>query len=188
SGGKKKYFFAYGLGKRKDGKGDGALLVDRKKLKPEEAEEDLEKANQTFSGTCWASPDGETVYFAGKGKKLSSMIVAKMALSAKRQAGKRYDFQVASEEDEAKADALGEEAPGDAPPPAPPPPPPPAPQVDAAQIKERIKKATAQLVALKRLDPARAQSLSGLLMQAASLVQMSPPQLADAGLRLDELE
>src|SRR5262245_49652357 len=106
SAGKKKFYFAYGMGKRKDGKGDGTLMVGNKKLKPEEAEEDLEKAGQTFAGTCWGSPDGSVVYFAGKGKKLSPMIVAKMSLTAKRQAGKQYDFQVPSEEDEAKADAI----------------------------------------------------------------------------------
>src|SRR5262249_56197347 len=97
-----------GMGKRKDGKGDGALLVDRKKLKPEQAEEDLEKATQTFAGTCWASPDGETIYFAGQGKKLSPMVVAKMALTAKKEAGKQYDFQIPSPEEEARVDGLAD--------------------------------------------------------------------------------
>src|SRR5262245_29854260 len=191
SAGRKKFHFAYGTGKRKDGKGDGALVVDRNKLKPEEAEDGLEKAGQTFAGTCWSGPDGETVYFAGQGKKLSPMIVAKMALTAKRQAGKQYDFRVPTPEEEAQAEKLaeGEATPEEVPqaPPAPPPAPPTAGDA-TARFKARVTKATAQLKALKSSDPGRAQALAGLLAQAASLAQMKPPQYADAELRLDEFD
>src|SRR5262245_60438433 len=181
--GKKKFFFAYGTGKRKDGKGDGALLVGAKKLKKNEVEDEC-ACQQYFEGFCWSSAEGDVLYFSGKGKKLSPMIVSKMALTAKKETGKQYDFQVPSDEEEAKAAKLaegdeGQETPGE------------SPQQDdaaAARFKERVTKATAQLKALKSSDPARAQALAGLLAQAFSLTQMKPPQYADALLRLDEFD
>ena len=48
----------------------------------------------------------ETVYFQGKGKKLSAMIVTKMALTAKHATSQQYDFQMPSPEEEAKGDKL----------------------------------------------------------------------------------
>src|SRR5262245_50213252 len=108
SHGKRRFYFAFAQGKRKDGKGDGALLVGANRIKADEAEADLEKCQQSFEGTCWSTPDGETVLFQGKGKKLSPMIVAKMALAAKKETSKQYDFRVPTDEEEAAATKLAE--------------------------------------------------------------------------------
>jgi hypothetical protein len=105
--GKKKYHFAYGTGKRKDGKGEGELLVRGKKLKKQDVEQACE-CHDFLMGLCWSSPSGETVFFQATGKKLSQMLVAKMALTAKRVIGKPYDFQLPSPEEEARASALTE--------------------------------------------------------------------------------
>src|SRR5262245_36760079 len=171
------------MGKRKDGKGDGALVVDRKKLKPEEAEEGLEKAQQTFAGTCWSSKDGETVFFAGKGKKVSPMVVAKMALTAKRTAGKQYDFRVPTDEDEAAADKLGEEAPGGeippappaAVPPPPPPPPPPSPPGKSPDLQARLKSLLLRLKFVYTTAPLLKEKLGPLFRAAAGQVQQGSP-------------
>jgi hypothetical protein len=120
--GKKKYHFAYGTGKRKDGKGEGELIVSKKKPKREEVEEACE-CKDFLVGRCWSSPDGAIVYFQATGKKLSNQLVTKMALTAKRVIGKSYDFQLPSPEEEARASALPEgDEEDDAPPAAPPPP------------------------------------------------------------------
>src|SRR4051812_20714965 len=84
SAGKKKFFFAYGTGKRKDGKGDGELAVRGKKPKKAEVEGELADCKELIEGNCWSSPDGETLFVAAKGKKISGMVVAKMALTVKR--------------------------------------------------------------------------------------------------------
>jgi hypothetical protein len=105
--GKKRFHFAYGTGKRKDGKGDGELLVRGKKLKKQDVEPACE-CNDFLLGLCWSSPDGATVFFQATGKKLSQTLVAKMALTAKRVLGKQYDFQLPSPEEEARASTLAE--------------------------------------------------------------------------------
>src|SRR5262245_34215010 len=101
SEGKKKFFFAYGAGKRKDGKGDGELVVRGTRPKKQEVEAALADGKEVLEGVCWLGnrPDNaETIYFQGRGKKLSPMIVSKMALTAKRATGLQYDFQVPSSE------------------------------------------------------------------------------------------
>src|SRR5262245_4368093 len=102
SGGEKKFFFAYGAGKRKDGKGEGGLIVRGKKPKKQEVEGELADCKEVLEGVCWVGKgpeNSETVYFQGKGKKLSTTVVAKMALTAKREAGRQYDFQPPSPEE-----------------------------------------------------------------------------------------
>ncbi len=109
SGGKKKYFFAYATGKRKDGAGEGELVVSVKKLKKPDIEEELVACKDFFEGQCWTGqgPDDEkTVYFQARGKKLSSMLVTKMKLTAKSVLGKQYDFQLPSPEEEARSVSL----------------------------------------------------------------------------------
>jgi hypothetical protein len=143
SKGEKKFFFAYGAGKRKDKKGEGELAVRGKKPKKAEVEAELLDADDVFEGACWIGnrpENGETVYFQAKGKKLSNAIVTKMIKTAKLTTGKQYDFQIPSAEEEARAAGLpeGEEDQGPAAvlPPAPQPgaavPTPPAPQPGAA--------------------------------------------------------
>ena len=53
SKGEKKFFFAYGLGKRKDGKGDGELAVRGKKPKKPEIEAELGDCKELYEGVCW---------------------------------------------------------------------------------------------------------------------------------------
>lgn len=111
NGGKKKFYFAYGAGKRKDGKGDGELAVSGKKPKKPQIEAVLAVCKEVVEGVCWngAGPDdGDTIYFAGRGKKLSPMHVSKMRLTAKAIAGRQYDFELPSPEEEARASSLGE--------------------------------------------------------------------------------
>src|SRR5262245_24508375 len=70
SKGKKRFYFAYGTGKRKDGKAfDGSLAVGGTRIKKEEVEQEC-ACQQFFEGRCWSSPDGEVVYFAAKGSAL----------------------------------------------------------------------------------------------------------------------
>jgi hypothetical protein len=109
SGGQKKFFFAYGLGRRKDGKGDGELAVGGKKPKKADLEHVLTDCKQVLEGICWTGngpEDGETVYFQGKSAKLTVSLVSKMALTAKRMVGRQYDFQIPCEEEELRAAAL----------------------------------------------------------------------------------
>jgi hypothetical protein len=110
SAGKKKLFFAYGTGKRKDGKGDGGLLVRGKRLKKQELEGVCE-CLQYMEGTCWSSMDGQTVYYHDSKDKLAAALIAKMVLSAKHETGKQYDFQVPSDEEAARVAhlAVGED-------------------------------------------------------------------------------
>ncbi len=126
NGGKKKFFFAYGTGKRKDGKGEGELAVSGKKPKKVEIESALSDCKDVFEGVCWTGSgpeDGHTVYFLSKGKKLSQMLVAKMKLTAKTTVGHQYDFQLPTPEEETRSLHLVEgdgEASGGKIPPAPP--------------------------------------------------------------------
>jgi hypothetical protein len=96
SAGKKKFFFAYGSGKRKDKKGEGELAVGAKKPKKADIEAELADAGDVFEGVCWAAsePDhGEAIYFQSLSKKLSTSTVAKMVKTAKTTTGRQYDFQ-----------------------------------------------------------------------------------------------
>src|SRR5271170_4878125 len=66
--GRKKFFFAYGTGKRTDGQGDGHLIVANGK-KPKRPDIEEECACSTFiEGRCWSSTDGGTLFFLGKSK------------------------------------------------------------------------------------------------------------------------
>jgi hypothetical protein len=179
SAGKKTFHFAYGPGKRKDKKGEGELAVGGKKPKKAEIEAELTDSGEFYEGICWTGngPDkGETVYFQGKGKKLSAPIVTKMAKTAKSIAGRQYDFQLPSPEEEARAAQLtaGEDdetreavppaPPGAAVPPAPPqaavPPAPPMPPPGGAEVMKRLNAMTADIkTALAGPNKARVQSL-----------------------------
>lgn len=107
SSGKRKFFFAYGGGKRTDGNGDGHLIVDIKKPKKPEVQAAC-ACQPFFEGCCWSSLDGEVVYFQSKGSKLGTATIAKMALTAKKLAGRSVDFQIPSPEEESRANSLGE--------------------------------------------------------------------------------
>ncbi len=97
SHGKKDFFFAYGAGKRKDGKGDGEFVVRDKKVAKPEIVAKLADCKEFCEGVCRSGDgpkDGQTIYFEGKGAKLSKQIVAKMKLCAKALTGKQYEFQL----------------------------------------------------------------------------------------------
>jgi hypothetical protein len=201
--GEKKFFFAYGTGKRKDGKGDGELVVRGKKPKKAEIEEKLADGKDVFEGVCWTGnrPDnGETVYFQGKGKKLSAMLITKMVKTAKETIGKHYDFQLPSPEEEARAEKLSEGE-GDAsaepvapaaagasvlPPPAAPPPPPAPPSADSgkAAVIKRLNALSGDIkTALAGPEKARVQTL---FVSVNALVKKGDFVQADKV--LDELE
>jgi hypothetical protein len=118
SGGEKKFFFAFGSGKRKDGKGEGELAVSGQKPKKAAIEGALADCKEVFEGCCWTGngPDNkDTVYFQGNGKKLSTGVVAKMALTAKRVTANQYDFQIPSAEEESRVAKLAPEPDGASP-------------------------------------------------------------------------
>jgi hypothetical protein len=201
SAGKKTFFFAYGPGKRKDKKGEGELAVGGKKPKKAEIEAELADTGEFYEGICWTGngPDnGGTVYFQGKGKKLSAQIVTKMAKTAKLTAGRQYDFQLPSPEEEARVAQLtgGEDdetraavppaQPVEAVPPAPPqaavPPAPPPP--GGAEVIKRLNAMTADVkTALAGPNKARVQSL---FVAASSLIKNK--DFVQARQVLDELE
>lgn len=111
SAGKKKFFFAYGLGKRKDKKGEGELTVRAKKPKKAEVEAELADPGDIFEGVCWSGggPDDlGTIYYQSKTKKLSMQTIAKMKLTAKVTVGQQFDFQMPSPAEEARANTLVE--------------------------------------------------------------------------------
>jgi hypothetical protein len=111
SKGKKKYYFAYGTGKRSDGKPyDGALKIGvGGPTKPKKVDVEAECAcTQFFEGTCWSSGDGDTVFFRGKGKAVPPTTIAKMAITANRIASKQYDFQAPSAAEEERSETLPE--------------------------------------------------------------------------------
>src|SRR5579871_1166811 len=115
--GQKRYFFAYGVGKRKDGNGDGELSIRTKKPKKPDIEKELAASKDFCEGVCWTGDKPETkktVYFQGRGKNVSQALVAKMALTAKFVLGKRYDFQLPSPEQEALANQIPHETDGSA--------------------------------------------------------------------------
>jgi hypothetical protein len=157
SAGKKKYFFAYGLGKRKDKKGEGELVVRGKKPKKAEIEAVLTDPGDVFEGNCWlggGAENSQTVYFRSKTKKLSAQIITKMTKTAKTTASNNYDFQMPSPEEEARADNLAEEEGqegAESVPVAPagetvPPTPPPTPQT-GADVMKRLNALTADIKA-----------------------------------------
>src|SRR5262245_13389963 len=184
SEGKKKFFFAYGAGKRKDGKGDGELVVRGKKPKKQEVEGALVDCKEVLEGVCWVGnrPDNnKTIYFQGRGKKLSPMIVAKMALTAKRATGRQFDFQLPSPEEEARADKVAEgDADGTAA--APTPPPSPAKPVD---LQARLKSLLLRVKSANATAPDLKGTLGPLAQAAAGRVQRGS---ADAAQALDALE
>src|SRR5262245_19752237 len=111
SEGKKRFFFAYGLGKRKDKHGEGELVVRGQKPKKSEVEAKLTDAGDFYEGICWLGigpENSETVYFQSKGKKLSTSIITKMTKTAKNTAKANYDFQMPTPEEEARAETLTE--------------------------------------------------------------------------------
>jgi hypothetical protein len=118
--GNKHFFFLYGTGKRKDGKGDGALVVAATKPKRTQAEERCE-CKEVFEGECWAAPDGTAIFFEGKSKKLSKAVLAKMMVAVKAETGRKYDFTLQGEEGETPESETSEKS--STPPSAPPAPP-----------------------------------------------------------------
>jgi hypothetical protein len=193
SKGEKKFFFAYGAGKRKDKKGEGELAVRGKKPKKADVEAELLDAGDVFEGVCWIGnrpENSETVYFQARGKKLSTALVTKMIKTAKTTTGRQYDFQIPSAEEEARAAKLpeGEEDTGPAGvlPPAPPPgaaaPPPPPP--GGAAVLKRLNAMSANIkAALGGPAAARVQSL---LVGVNGLIKNK--DFVQAWKALDELE
>ncbi|MCI0684622.1 MAG: hypothetical protein L0Y71_21135 [Gemmataceae bacterium] len=200
SKGEKKFFFAYGAGKRKDGKGDGELAVRRKRFKKQEVGGELVESKQVFEGICWVGKgeaDAETIYFQAKGKKLSPMIVAKMALTAKRTAGRQYDFQLPSPDEEARAGNLEDQtdangAPGeelDVPEPlivdaagvVPPPPP-----DGAVAFKARLQALMPRVLEARKSNPAIAGDLQRRLTEATALAGQK--DFVQAGALLNRVE
>ncbi len=111
NGGKKKFFFAYGTGKRNDGKGEGELAVSGKKPKKSEIESALANCKDLFEGVCWTGDgpeNSDTIYFQGRGKKLSPIIVTKMTLTAKTTVGRHYRFDLPSADEEARVASLAD--------------------------------------------------------------------------------
>src|SRR5262245_29705421 len=167
SKGEKKFFFAYGAGKRKDNNGEGELSVHGKKPAKKVIEDKLASClvncNDVFEGVCWTGnrpENNETVYFQGKGKKLADGIITRMVKTAHKTVGRKYDFQLPSAEEEARAtklaEAEAEAVPGAAPAAAPPPPP------DEARVGvvKRLNALTAGVkAALNGPDAARIQTL-----------------------------
>jgi hypothetical protein len=186
SKGEKKFCFAYGAGKRKDGQGDGELIVRPKKPKKQEVEGELADCKEVLEGVCWVgtgTDDGQTIYFQGKGKKLSPAIVAKMALTAKRATGRQYDFQVPSPEEEARADKLSEGESDEATATAPPPPPP----GTSAELQARLKAVLLRLPSAYGTVPGLKEKLGPLVQTAANLVQQGSDH-ANAALSKLEME
>jgi len=106
SQGKKRFFFAYATGKRPDGKGDGDLVISTKKPKKDQLEEKCE-VKDFYEGFCWSNEAGDTTYFAGRGKKLSTKLTAKMMVLAKKLTTRQYEFAIPTPEQEAAAEKLG---------------------------------------------------------------------------------
>jgi hypothetical protein len=177
--GQRRYFFAYGTGKRTDGNGDGHLIVAVKK--PKKPEVQAACACQTFvEGFCWSSLDGGIVFLQSLANPLAAVTVTKMAQAAKRLTGRPFDFQVPSPEEEARAASLaeGEEAPqpGHAPP-SPPeaskPEPSSVPSLESRWVKRRAALEPPYLAALKdrRGDVTRMQALFGFAVEKAGAAQ-----------------
>jgi hypothetical protein len=195
SQGKKAFFFAYALGKRKDKKGDGELIIRRSKLKKAEVEAALVETPEYYEGRCWIGDrpeNAETVYFLGTGKKLSASLIPKMVKTAKLLTTRQYDFQLPSADEETRASRLsedtGEEVPSAAapadeaipPPPSAPPPPP----VDGTALMRRFNGLTAAIkVALTGPDKERIQQLFVAIGSA-----LKNKDFLEAQKLLDELE
>jgi hypothetical protein len=177
--GQRRFFFAYGSGKRIDGNGDGQLIVAVKK--PKKPEVQAACACQTFvEGFCWSSLDGSIVFFQSLANPLAAVTVTKMAQTAKRLMGRPFDFQLPSPEEEKRAASLaeGEEAPQPAQaPPAPPEATKPGPSaelsLEARWVKRRAALESPYLAALKdrRGDATRMQALFGFAVEKAGAFQ-----------------
>jgi ubiquinone biosynthesis protein UbiJ len=186
SGGAKKFYFAYGTGKRKDGKGDGELAVSGTKPKKTAIEGELSDCKQVLEGVCWTGKgpnDAQTVYFQGKSTKLSATVVAKMVLTVKRVSGRQYDFQVPSPEEEARVANL-KEGEGDEIPVAPPAPPAP-PDGKAPNLEARLKALLVRQKVLLDKDLSLKEKLLPFYQQAWALMKSGKPGAAEA---LDKFE
>jgi hypothetical protein len=189
SQGQKRFYFAYGVGKRKDGKGEGELAVHGKKLKKAEIEAELADGKEFFEGVCWTgqSPEtSDTIYFQGRGKKLSPPIIAKMIKTAKGTAGHQYDFQIPSPEEEARVEKLSEgtEEESTEGVPVAPPVTAPTPPSGGAEVLKRLNALSAAIkTALAGPNKVRVQSL---FVHVNGLIKSS--DFAQAGTVLDELE
>jgi hypothetical protein len=188
SKGEKRFHFAYGTGARTDGKGDGALAVGMKKMKEEQLKEDC-ACKEFFSGFCWAATDGGTIFFQGKGKKLSGILVAKMMISVKKAIGRQYEFALPGEDEERRMEKLAgaEEgaspATGDASAAAPP-----GPGMEQ-QFRTRLERVEKLFGALTQRDAARAQPFQPLLNIARKRgeeqkYQVAMPALTELDTRL----
>jgi hypothetical protein len=205
--GKKRFFFAYGTGKRTDGNGDGHLVVAAKKPKKPDVQAAC-ACSSFIEGYCWSSIDGGTLFFTSK-TKLATPIVAKMALTAKKVVGKQYDFQVPSPEEETRGNSLQE---GEEVPPAPPPggqtndggipPAPPGPTesvipdappmpVATGPLLTRLQQAGPEVInAVKAKSPAAA-TLKELVGKAKAIIdkkQVAPDDYAQAENFLGEID
>jgi hypothetical protein len=177
--GQRRFFFAYGSGKRTDGNGDGHLIVAVKK--PKKSEVQAACACQTFvEGSCWSSLDGGIVFFQSLAVPLAAATVTKMAQTAKRMTGRPFDFQLPSPEEATRAASLAEgedeQQPGPAPPRAPEasqPEPAAAPSLEARWVKRRATLEPAYLAALKdqRGDATKMQALFAFAVEKAKASQ-----------------
>jgi hypothetical protein len=195
SQGKKTFFFAYALGKRKDKKGDGELIIRRSKLKKAEVEAALVETQEYYEGRCWTGDkpeNAETVYFLGTGKKLSASLIPKMIKTAKLLTTRQSDFQLPSPDEETRASRLGEDTGEDVPTAAvtadeavpPPPPAPPPPPVDGTAVMRRFNGMTAAIkAALTGPDKDRVQQLFIAIGSA-----LKNKDFLEAQKLLDELE
>jgi hypothetical protein len=120
--GEKKLFFAYAAGARKDGSGDGELIVGKSRPTKAAVEEKLKAGTGFFEGVCWTgkkAEDQDVVYFQGRGKPISEGIIKLMKATALTVTKLKYRFKLPPKEEEARAARLAEgdagAAPGQAP-------------------------------------------------------------------------
>jgi hypothetical protein len=104
--GKKAYTFGYVAGKRKDGEGDGHLVVNkgRKPFKKEDLAEEVQSVQAFVTGRCWGSKQGDAIYFKGKG--LTDRLVTLMTKTVKKQTAKSFDLQLPDEVEELRQEKL----------------------------------------------------------------------------------
>jgi len=192
SEGKKRFFFAYGFGKRKDKKGEGELVVRGKRPKKAEIEAELADPGEVYEGNCWlggGTENKQTVYFQAKGKKLSPVLITRMIKTAKDAVGRQYDFQIPSPEEELRAAQLTEEGEHPphgvpTPPTAPPQPPAPPPPASGIEVMKRLNALSAGIkTALGGPNQARVQTLF-----VAVSGQIKAKDFVQSSKSLDELE
>jgi hypothetical protein len=104
--GKKAYSYAYVAGKRKDGEGEGHLVLTnaRKAFKKEDLAEEVQSVQSFVTGKCWGNTEGTGIYVKGKG--LNERLVTLINKTVKKQAGKAFDIQLPDEVEEQRQEKL----------------------------------------------------------------------------------